>query len=75
MAEVVKFKPEIVGDGYRFDADECLDAAKGQDFVTLAILAESPDGELYVAGNANAGETLILMERAKHLIVFGARAG
>ncbi len=75
MAEVVKFKPEIVGDGYRFDADECLEAAKGQEFVTLAILAESADGELYIAGNANAGETLVLMERAKHPIVFGEMAG
>ena len=31
----------------------------------------SPDGEIWISGSANAGETLILMERAKRQIVFG----
>lgn len=75
MAEVLPFKPEFVGEGYRFDADEILEAAKGQEFTCLAILGETEDGELYVAGNANAGEVLVLMEKAKHLVVFGERAG
>lgn len=71
MTNVVQFKPEIVGDGYRFDSDEILEAAKGTKFATLTILGETEDGDLYVAGNANAGETLVMMERAKHRIVFG----
>lgn len=71
MAEVLPFKPEFVGDNYRFEADDVLEAAKGQKFTCLAILGETEDGELYVAGNANSGETMVLMERAKHLIVFG----
>lgn len=70
-AEIIKFQPQIVGDGYRFDPDEMLEAAKGQDFTTVAVIGELPNGELWVSGNANAGETLILMEKAKHLIVFG----
>jgi len=32
------------------------------------------DGDLYVAGTANAGESLILIEQAKHLIAFGRDA-
>jgi len=75
MAEVHKLKPEIVGDGYRFDADEILEDAKGAEFVTLAIIAEYVDGGIYIAGNANGGETLVLMERAKEKIVFGDRHG
>ena len=36
-AKVLKFDPVVVGDGYRFDADELLEAAKGQGFVTLTL--------------------------------------
>ncbi len=66
---VVKFSPQIVGEGYRFDPDEILEAAKGAAFTNLMIIAEYPDGELYVAGASNAGECMILMERAKNQIV------
>lgn len=68
---VVKMQPENIGESYRFDADEILEYAKGNDFKALAILAELPDGSLWVSGNANAGETMILMEKAKHRIVWG----
>lgn len=68
---VVQFKPEIVGDGYRFEADQVLEGAKGAGFVTMAVIGETEDGEILVFGNANAGETLVLMERSKHIIVFG----
>ncbi len=71
MAEVVKFQPVEVGSGYRFDADELLEANKGQDFTTLVLIGELPDGSTYIAGSANAGETLILMERARHAMIFG----
>lgn len=70
-SNVLKFDPVIVGEGFCFDADEILEAAKGRGFVTLAILAEMEDGTFWVSGSANAGETLVLMEKAKHQIVFG----
>jgi hypothetical protein len=70
-AKVVKFEPVEVGEGYRFDPDEMLEAAKGQGFATLVILAEYPDGTSWTSGSANVGETLILMERAKHALLFG----
>lgn len=68
---VLKFDPVVVGEGYRFDPDEILEAAKGQGFTTLAILAENEDGSIYVAGSANAGEIMVLMEMAKRQLVFG----
>lgn len=70
MADVIEFKPEVVGDGYRFDPDEILEAAKGAKFETLAVIGQLETGELWVSGNANAGETLVLIERAKHCIIF-----
>lgn len=71
MGDVRKFEPVEVGEGYRFDPDELLESAKGHGFSNLVILGELPDGEFWVSGMANAGETLILMERAKRQIVFG----
>lgn len=69
MSNVVKFDPVVVGEGYRFDADEILEAAKGQEFTNLAIIGELPDGEIWFSGMANAGETLILIERAKLKVI------
>lgn len=65
-ANVVPFHPTEVGDGYRFDPDQILDEAKGRKFVRLVIIGEiEGEDDLYVAGNANAGESIILMEHAK----------
>lgn len=70
MSNVHKFEPEFVGEGYRFDPDEILEAAKGQGFANLVIVGELPDGTRWTSGNCNAGEALILMERAKHDLIF-----
>lgn len=71
MAEVVKLHPTEVGEGYRFEPDNILEAAKGEAFITLAVLGQKEDGSIWISGNANAGETLVLMERAKRIVVFG----
>lgn len=68
-AEIVKFDPVLVGEAYRFDPDELLEAAKGQGFTNLAIIGELPDGNIWLSGMANAGETFILIERAKMKII------
>lgn len=64
-ADIRKLQPISIGEGYRFDPDEILDAAKGHAFSELVILGTLPNGERWVSGNCNAGEALILMERAK----------
>ncbi|MRN50766.1 phosphoribosylformylglycinamidine synthase [Brucella sp. 10RB9214] len=71
MSEVVKLQSVEVGEGFRFDADAILEAAKGKGFTTVAVLGQLEDGSFWVSGSANAGETLILMERAKRQICFG----
>lgn len=70
MGEVRKLELVTVGEGFRFDPDDLLEAGKGQGFTNLVILGELPDDDdVYVAGMANAGEALILMERAKLQII------
>jgi hypothetical protein len=69
---VVKLELVEVGEGFRFDPDDLLEAAKGQGFVKLAILAERPDGTMWVSGSENAGETVIMIELAKHQIIHGS---
>ncbi len=71
MSKVLKFEPQVVGEGYRFDPDQILEAAKGQGFKTIAVIGELEDGTIWVSGSANAGETLILMKYAERQIVFG----
>lgn len=71
MSNVAKLELLEVGEGFRFDPDEILETAKGQGFQTIAILGQLDDGTTWVSGSANAGETLVLIERAKHQIVFG----
>lgn len=72
--KVIKLDPKVVGAGHRFDPDQILEGAKGHNFTTLAVLGRTEDGTLWISGNANAGETLVLMERAKRLVVFGEDA-
>lgn len=65
-ANVVKLELVEVGEDFRFDPDFILEAAKGRKFQRLVIIGEIEDEEdLYVAGTANAGESLILIEWAK----------
>lgn len=71
-ATILKLVPYEVGEGYRVEADAVLEGAKGKNWKRLLIvgeLADEPEEDLYVAGNANAGETLILMELAKLQII------
>ena len=70
-ATVLKLVPEVISDDVRFDPDQTLEDAKGMNFTTLTIIGQTEDGDIHFAGNANCGELLILIERAKHQIVFG----
>lgn len=71
MTNVVQLHPVEVGEGFRFDPDKVLDAAKGQPLTNVVIIGQLEDGELWVSSAANAGEALVLMEMAKRRIVFG----
>lgn len=68
-ATVHKLELVEMGEGHRFDQNELLDAAKETKLTSLAILGQKEDGSIFISGTANAGETLILIELAKHRIV------
>lgn len=70
-AEIIRLIPDEAGEGFRLDAKKMLDEAKCVEFSRMAIIGEDAEGNLYIAGTANAGETLVLMELAKRHIVFG----
>lgn len=72
---VTKLELVEVGEGFRFDPDQLLEAAKGQGFTMLAIIGQNVDGTISVRGSANAGETIILLELAKHQIIHGDANG
>lgn len=71
MTNVVQLHPVEVGEGFRFDPNKVLDAAKDQPLTNVVIIGQLEDGELWVSSAANAGEALVLMEMAKRRIVFG----
>lgn len=69
-ATIHKLELVEIGDGVRLDPDKILEAAKGKKWHRLMVIGELEDEEdIYVAGSANAGETLILMELAKLQII------
>jgi hypothetical protein len=70
MGKVVKLEPVEIGSNYRFDPDEILEGDKGQEFTNLVILGQLSDGTVWVTGNSNAGEILVMMEMAKHQLLF-----
>lgn len=66
---VTKLELVEVGEDFRFEPDAVLDAAKGNNFDRMVVIGQYDDGEIYIAGTANAGESLILLERAKLQII------
>ena len=71
MSEVVRLVPQEISAGFRFDSDAALERMKGKTYSRLLIIGDFEDGSRAIEGNCNSGEALVLMERAKHDIVFG----
>lgn len=69
MAEILRLVPETVGEDYRFETKEILEAAKDAPFRTIAIIGQMDDKSLWVSSSANAGETMILIEKAKQYLL------
>jgi hypothetical protein len=42
VSNVVKLEPVEIGESFRFDPDQILEDAKGQEFTCLAILGQLP---------------------------------
>lgn len=65
-ADVIRLVPNEVGEEYRRAADDVLKGAMKKRFTNLVIIGEvEGEDDLYIAGMANAGESIIMMELAK----------
>lgn len=71
MSNVTELKPGVVGEGFRFDPDMILEKAKGQGFSMVCVIGRCPGGELWISYSDNAAETIMLLERTKHKLLFG----
>lgn len=64
MGDVHKLQLVEVGDNFRFEADDVLRRAMGQELTNLVVICEHPCGHVTVGGMASAGQAVILMHRA-----------
>jgi hypothetical protein len=74
MSNVVNLELIEAGEHYRVEAEKVLVAAGAVDFERMVVIGRTSDGGLYVAGTANAGESMILIEQARHYLAFGKDA-
>jgi hypothetical protein len=68
---VIKFEPVVVGEAYRFDPDEALEAAKDLNLTSVTIIGAMPNGETWFSSSVGAGETLLLLKRAELILIDG----
>lgn len=75
MSRVVKFVPRELGERFRSDPDEILADARGAGFTSLIVIGHwddvNPGEDIWIGSNANVGETVLLLERAKHKLIHG----
>jgi hypothetical protein len=66
---VLPFPQVAIGDGLEIDPAAVLDASQKKAFTRLVVIGEQDDGGLYVAGTHGAGESLMLVEMAKKILI------
>lgn len=68
---VLRLVPDRIGEDVDLGVKNVLEEAEEYDLDTVVVIGETKEGEMYVAGSRNAGASLVLIERAKHKLVFG----
>lgn len=66
---VVALKLVEIGEGVVLDGRQVLQAAIDAGLRRVVVIGEMADGEEWVSSNVNAGESLIMIERARNFIV------
>ena len=56
------------------DIDKLLESAKGKGLVQLLVLGELPCGHLLLISSHLRGDALLLLEKARHMIVHESNA-
>lgn len=68
---IYTFRPTLVGDDYRIDPEQVIEGAKGCGYTDVLVIGRLDTGEIVASSSAGRGEALLLMEKAKRIIVFG----
>ena len=66
---VVALKLVEIGEGVVLDGRQVMQAAIDAGLRRVVVIGEMADGEEWVSSNVNAGESLIMIERARNFIV------
>lgn len=66
---VVALKLVEIGEGVVLDGRQVMQAAIDAGLRRVVVIGEMADGEEWVSSNVNAGESLIMIERAKRVII------
>lgn len=67
-AQVISFKPEIVGDGFTVNPDDVLQECIGK-LKTVVVVGIDEDGDLWGSASDGRPETIALLERAKARLI------
>jgi hypothetical protein len=68
---VIQLVPDSVGEAYEVQVVDVLDGAAAEGLTMVGVIGYDADGGLFVAGSHGDGELIMLLERAKHYILFG----
>lgn len=73
MSNVVAFKTESVGPGYKVGVNRVLAGARRAGLTEVFVCGYDKDGLLYVASSEGPGDTMWLIEAAKLHLLNGAQ--
>ncbi len=74
MSNVVAFKAESVGAGYKVGVNRVLAGGRRAELTEVVVFGYRKDGSLYVAGSEGPGDTMWLIEAAKLHLLNGAQS-
>lgn len=71
MADIIDLKQPsgVVGDGYAFDPDAILEAAKGV-YVQVIVVGFTADGEIDMRASHGSRDALWVLRKAEHHLLF-----
>lgn len=68
---VIHLVPDSIGDAYVVQVSDVLDGAVAEGLTMVGVIGYDAGGGVFVAGSHSDGELIMLLERAKHYILFG----
>ena len=67
---IVTLVPDSVGDDFKFDPEQVLDACRGK-YTDLVVIGEDENGELFIHATSNLSRANLMMDIVKARLVSG----